>query len=64
MQTLREVLGRDEERGHLINGGLCILVVIVLVAAVFAVTHLEFFEQGLPNDTVETQVPQPAQDDG
>ncbi len=42
MQTLKEVLGRREERHNLQSAGLCILVVLVLVIFSFGLVHIKF----------------------
>lgn len=40
MQTLRQVLGREEERQNLKSVGLCYLLIVALMTLVFAIVHL------------------------
>jgi len=48
MQTLKEILGREDERLNLRNVGFCVAVVLVLVAIALGVTQLQFLFQGTP----------------
>ena len=51
MQTLREILGREDERRNLRSVGLCVLLILVLVAGAFGVVHMQFLFEG-ESDTV------------
>ncbi len=53
MQTLREVLGREEERQNLRIMGLCYAVVIALMFCVFFALYLKSHQDGLGNDLGE-----------
>ena len=43
MQTLKEVLSRQEERQNLRNVVFCILLVLGLISVSFGVVHIHFF---------------------
>jgi hypothetical protein len=43
MQTLKEVLSRQEERQNLRNAGLCVLLILALVLVSFGVTQVHLF---------------------
>ena len=54
MQTLKQVLGREEERRNLRIMGLCYAVVIALMFCVFFALHMKsHFQDGLGNDRGE-----------
>ena len=46
MPSLKETLGREEERLNLKNGSICILLVIALVTVVFGFTYMKPLFQG------------------
>ena len=41
MQSFRDILGREEERYNIRNMGLCVLVVLAIVAIAFVVAYME-----------------------
>lgn len=43
MQTLKEVLSRQEERQNLRNVGICVLLILALVLVSLGVVHVHFF---------------------
>ena len=49
MQTLKEILDRQEERLNLRNVGFCVAVVLVLLAIIFGVAQLTFLFHGTPD---------------
>jgi hypothetical protein len=51
MGSLKEVLGRHEERFDLKNMGFCFLAVVVLVAIIFGITNLGLWQKPAPEDT-------------
>ena len=51
MQSLKEVMDREEERLNLRNVGLCVVAVLVLVAITFGVAELRFLFQDTPDGT-------------
>ena len=46
MQTLREILGREDERRNLRDVGICVLLVLALIAGAFGVAHMQFLFEG------------------
>ncbi len=48
MQTLKEILGREEERHNLQSVGLCVLVVLVLIVFSFGLVHMKFMFESEP----------------
>jgi hypothetical protein len=50
MQTLKEVLGRQEERQNLQNYVFCFLLVLVLVLVAVGVSRTRLFSQKMPAD--------------
>jgi len=56
MGTLREVLGRDDERQNLKHFGLCVLVVTVLVTGVFGSVYFRNLFDGRTLEAKAVQV--------
>jgi hypothetical protein len=49
MQTLKDVLKRENERVHLKNGAICISIVIIVVLLAFGLKGMHFaFQQSPP----------------
>ena len=51
MRTLKEILGREEERLNLRNVGFCVLTVLALITVAFGIAHIKPLFQGTPDDT-------------
>ena len=41
MQSLRDILGREDERYNILNMGVCFLVVLAIVAIAFVIAYME-----------------------
>ncbi len=41
MQSLRDILGREEERYNIRNMGVCVLVVLAIAAIAFVLAYME-----------------------
>ena len=50
MQTLRQVLGREEERQNLKNMGFCYLLVVTTIALIFSLYYANTPSPGPPAD--------------
>ena len=56
MQTLKEVLGRREERQNLQNMVLCILLVLAMMLVSFGIVYVRFFPHKTPVEHREETV--------
>ena len=51
MGSLKEILGRHEERFDLKNMGFCFLTVLVLVAIIFGIANIGLWQKASTEDT-------------